>query len=146
MSIQQGHSLNDHIITTILFTLHRYHNYTAGPLETAVASVKAGCNLELCVNPDNAFMHITEAVQLGMLSMDEIRAGVRPLFYTRMRLGEFDPRKGNPYAKLDVLKVVESAEHRALAVKAAVKSFVLLKNEGGVLPVVDKIKTLAVSS
>ena len=89
-------------------------------------------------------MHITEAVQLGLLTAEEIMQGVRPLFYTRMRLGEFDPVKDNPYMHLDVDDVVECEDHRKLAVKAAVKSFVLLKNKGNVLPV-NKIKTLAVS-
>ncbi len=124
--------------------IYKQHNYTSGPLETCVASVKAGCNLELCINPDNVFMHITEAIHLGMLSVEDVMERVRPLFYTRMRLGEFDKKDGNPYAKLKVDKVVECQEHRDLAVKAAVKTFVLLKNRLNVLPV-EKIKTLAVS-
>lgn len=62
-----------------------------------------------------------------------LRDRVRPLFYTRMRLGEFDPPAMNPYSTLD-LSVVQSAEHRNLSLEAAVKSFVLLKNVRGTLP------------
>ena len=62
-----------------------------------------------------------------------LRDRVRPLFYTRMRLGEFDPPAMNPYSTLD-LSVVQSPEHRNLSLEAAVKSFVLLKNVRGTLP------------
>lgn len=65
--------------------------------------------------------------------MQTLRARVRPLFYTRLRLGEFDPPAMNPYSSLD-LSVVQSPEHRNLSLEAAVKSFVLLKNQRGTLP------------
>ncbi|NXX09966.1 XYL2 arabinofuranosidase, partial [Larus smithsonianus] len=66
-------------------------------------------------------------------SLQMLRDRVRPLFYTRMRLGEFDPPAMNPYSALD-LSVVQSPEHRNLSLEAAVKSFVLLKNVRGTLP------------
>ncbi len=58
-----------------------------------------------------------------------VRDMVKPLFLTRMRLGDFDPPSLNPYTKYDVT-LVQSAAHQALAVKTANKSFVLLKNDG----------------
>lgn len=70
---------------------------------------------------------------LGSVSVQMLRDRVRPLFYTRMRLGEFDPPDMNPYSSLD-LSVVQSPEHRNLSLEAAVKSFVLLKNVRGTLP------------
>ncbi|KAK7108525.1 hypothetical protein V1264_016258 [Littorina saxatilis] len=57
---------------------------------------------------------------------------VKPLFYTRMRLGEFDPPEMNPYTKLGFNDVL-TPDHKALALEAAMKSFVLLKNDG-ILP------------
>ena len=60
-----------------------------------------------------------------------------------MRLGEFDPPSMNPYSQLN-LSVVQSQEHRDLAVYAAMQSFVLLKNDG-VLPLKSTFKTVAVS-
>lgn len=66
-------------------------------------------------------------------SSQMLRDRVRPLFYTRMRLGEFDPPAMNPYSTLD-LSAVQSPEHRNLSLEAAVKSFVLLKNARGTLP------------
>ena len=57
-----------------------------------------------------------------------MREAVKPVFYTRMRLGEFDPPGMNPYSKLDVKSVVQSPSHREMAIQAALRSFVLLKN------------------
>lgn len=62
-----------------------------------------------------------------------LRDRVRPLFYTRLRLGEFDPPAMNPYNALE-LSVVQSSEHRNLSLEAAIKSFVLLKNQRDTLP------------
>ncbi|XP_017683744.1 PREDICTED: probable beta-D-xylosidase 2 [Lepidothrix coronata] len=110
------------------------HHYTHTFLETAVASVNAGCNLELSYGMrNNIFMHIPQALAMGNITLQMLRDRVRPLFYTRMRLGEFDPPEMNPYSALD-LSVVQSPEHRNLSLEAAVKSFVLLKNIRGTLP------------
>ncbi|NWW54655.1 XYL2 arabinofuranosidase, partial [Pedionomus torquatus] len=110
------------------------HHYTRTFLETAVASMNAGCNLELSYGMrNNVFMHITQALAMGNITLQMLRDRVRPLFYTRMRLGEFDPPTMNPYSSLD-LSVVQSPEHRNLSLEAAIKSFVLLKNVQGTLP------------
>ncbi|XP_068773671.1 uncharacterized protein [Struthio camelus] len=110
------------------------HHYTSSFLETAVAAVNAGCNLELSYGlRNNVFMHITQALAMGNVTLETLRARVRPLFYTRLRLGEFDPPALNPYSSLD-LSAVQSPAHRTLALEAAVKSFVLLKNVRDTLP------------
>ncbi|XP_069478717.1 uncharacterized protein [Ambystoma mexicanum] len=110
------------------------HKYTSSFLETAIASVNAGCNLELCINlEDNVFMRIKEAVGHGNISLETVRARTRPLFYTRMRLGEFDPPDMNPYNALN-LSLVQSEVHRNLSLEAAIQSFVLLKNVKDTLP------------
>lgn len=88
-----------------------------------------------------------EAVRQGKVKESTLRDLVRPIFYARMRLGEFDPPEGNPYRQYDVNEVVESAEHRALAVEAALKTFVLLKNNE-VLPLKNgaQYDTISVSN
>ncbi|XP_071794783.1 uncharacterized protein [Asterias amurensis] len=136
----QGYVVSDQKAVEYVLTKHKY---TQTALETAVAAVKAGCNLELCYSAHNVYTNLTKALQLGLVAETELRALVRPLFYTRLRLGEFDPPAMNPYAGFDAKDIVESEPHRNVAITAAIKSFVLLKNEGGVLPV-GKIHTLAV--
>jgi len=58
-------------------------------------------------------------------------------------MGEFDPPDMNPY--LDIpLSVVQSEAHRQLALKAAIESLVLLKNDG-LLPLTSTVNKLAVN-
>ncbi|NXJ13842.1 BXL6 xylosidase, partial [Odontophorus gujanensis] len=103
-------------------------------LSNATASVNAGLNLELSYGMrNNVFMHIPEALAMGNITLETLRDRVRPLFYTRLRLGEFDPPTMNPYNALE-LSVVQSPEHRNLSLEAAIKSFVLLKNQQDTLP------------
>ena len=66
------------------------------------------------------------------------------MFYTRLRLGEFDPEQMVPYNKIN-MSVVQSQAHRELAINAATMSFVLLKNSRNTLPIKKKIQRLAVS-
>ena len=61
-----------------------------------------------------------------------------------MRLGEFDPPDMVPYNKID-MSVVQSPEHQELAIKTAMRTFVLLKNDKNILPLKQKFKTLGVS-
>ncbi|XP_035663483.1 probable beta-D-xylosidase 6 [Branchiostoma floridae] len=121
------------------------HHYTKTFEETAAAAVNAGTNLDLTISKlSNAYNHISKAVAGGLISNQTLTKRVKPLFYTRMRLGEFDPPQMNPYSKLSVTDVVQSADHRELAVEVALKTFVLLKNNDSVLPLSGKVTTLAV--
>ena len=64
------------------------------------------------------------------------------LFTARIKLGMFDPPESDPYSKIDE-KELDSPEHRALALKLANESMVLLKNDG-TLPLKPGIKKIAV--
>ncbi|KAK3700274.1 hypothetical protein RRG08_033552 [Elysia crispata] len=110
------------------------HKYLHTHVDVAAAAVNAGCNLELSNNePFNVFMSIVEAVKQGKLNESLVRQRVKPLFYTRMRLGQFDPPQTNPYSSLDS-SVVNNPEHKEKALEVATKSFVLLKNVNNSLP------------
>ncbi|KAK7108531.1 uncharacterized protein [Littorina saxatilis] len=118
------------------------HHYLNNSVDTVAACVNAGCNLELSgYNADPVYLSLVEAIHQNKVSEATVRERVSPLFYTRMRLGEFDPPEMNPYSKLSSADV-ETPEHKALAVEAAMKSFVLLKNNG-VLPL-RNVGTIAV--
>jgi len=107
-----------------------YHKYLKTNVETAAACIKAGCNLEL---GSGVFNSQLDALNKSLVTEKQLRDNVRPLMYTRLRLGEFDPESMNPYASID-MSVVQSVEHRRLAAEAAMMSFVLLKNSNNLLP------------
>ena len=117
------------------------HKYLKTPEETVAACIKAGCNLEL---GSNIYDATPNAMKAGLLTEKQIRDNVWPLMYTRMRLGEFDPEDMNPYNAID-MSYVQSAAHRELALQAAMKSFVLLKNDEDLLPLKQIFNKLAVS-
>ncbi|KAK7483298.1 hypothetical protein BaRGS_00025465 [Batillaria attramentaria] len=114
------------------------HHYVTDYVKAAAAAIDAGVSLEIAPGNDDksVFMHIKEAVEADLIPEDTVRERTKPLFYTRMRLGEFDPPDMNPYSKLD-LSLIQSPAHQSLSLEAAVKSVVLLKNKDGFLPLND---------
>jgi beta-glucosidase len=123
------------------------HHYVATPEEAAAVAVKAGCDVSsggmVGERGGAAFGFLLGAVSNGLISEKEIDAAVRHELTARFRLGLFDPPSLVPWSKLG-LEQVDTPAHRALALKVAEESIVLLKNDG-VLPLDrGKIKRLAV--
>lgn len=103
--------------------------------EEAVAlAVKRGVNL----NCGDEFPVLVDAVKKGLITEKEIDDALKVLLRTRFKLGMFDPVDDNPWASLDA-KVIDSDKHRRLAREAALKSIVMLKNDG-VLPLRNDLK------
>ena len=116
---------------------HEGHMVTANVTESAALAIKMGCDL----NCGNTYIHILRAVEEGLVTEEQITRSAERLFTTRYLLGimgegsEFDTI---PYEK------VECAEHLKLAHEAALRSCVLLKNDG-LLPLnADTVGTVGV--
>ncbi len=77
------------------------------------------------------------AYEQGLLPMADIDRALINMFTVRMRTGEFDPDQMVPYTQFEPSRV-SSAANRALAAELAVRTPVLLKNEGHVLPLDPK--------
>ena len=85
-----------------------------------------------------------KAVQQGLLTKAEVDRAVKRLFTARFRLGMFDPPDRVPYAKTP-LTGIDSPEHRALALRSARESIVLLKNDkANSAAEASSVKTIAV--
>ena len=83
------------------------------------------------------------AYEQGILPMADIDRALIHMFTVRMRTGEFDPEQMVPYTKYEPARVA-SAANRALAAELAVRTAVLLKNEGQALPLDPKsLKSIA---
>jgi len=107
--------------------------------EAAARALLAGTDLNCGVTYDS----LGVAVKRGLVSALLVDLAVKRLFRARFQLGMFDPPERVPYAKIPA-SVNDSREHRELAVEAARKSIVLLKNEGGLLPLQKDLRTIAV--
>ncbi|MDR0567104.1 MAG: glycoside hydrolase family 3 C-terminal domain-containing protein [Prevotellaceae bacterium] len=115
------------------------HHIVETKAEAAAMAVKAGTDL----NCGNSYPALVEAVEKGLITEAEIDVSVKRMMVARMKLGQLDPDKMVKYAKIPY-SVVDSKEHQALALEAARKSMVLLKNEGSLLPLSKEVKKVAV--
>jgi beta-glucosidase len=122
-----------------IIDIYRGHKLVETPEEASAIAVRSGCDLEC----SSAYRSLTEAVNKGLITEEEIDVSVKRLFTARFRLGMFDPPEMVKYTSIPY-DVVDSKENKALALEAARKSIVLLKNENGILPLRKDIGTVAV--
>ena len=109
--------------------------------ETASAdAVLHGTDIECGTD---AYKSLVQAVKDGKISEHQIDVSVVRLFMIRFRLGLFDPVSMVKYAQIPQT-VLESKEHKDLALKMARQSIVLLKNDNHTLPLRKDIKKIAV--
>ena len=119
--------------------IYRTHKLVATAEEASAMAVKAGCDLEC----GGSYRSLVEAVRQGRASEADIDVAVKRLFTIRFRLGMFDPPERLPWASFGA-EQVDTPAHRALALRTARESIVLLKNEGAVLPLRTGLKRVAV--
>jgi beta-glucosidase len=119
---------------------YREHLAAADSIESGILSINAGIDYEL--GRGSCFGTLAEQVKNGKVSESVIRRAATNVLRVKFECGLFD----HPYADVDLMeRVTNSKEHKALALKAAHKAMVLLKNEKKTLPFDSaKIKTLAV--
>ncbi|MBN1976146.1 MAG: glycoside hydrolase family 3 C-terminal domain-containing protein [Anaerolineae bacterium] len=115
------------------------HHVAADRAEAAKMALEAGIDLEL----DSCFAEtLARQVEEGKIAEATLDRAVARVLRVKFEMGLFE----NPYVDPDYAeRLVNCAEHRQLALKAAHKAIVLLKNEGNLLPLERaKIKSIAV--
>ena len=114
------------------------HKLTNNQVETAAKALKSGLDL----NAGRVYEKLMEALKQGLVTKEDIRQACIHVMRTRMRLGMFD-EGGTEYDKIPY-SVIACEEHKALSLKCAERSMVLLKNNG-ILPLdLSKYKTIGV--
>src|ERR1700722_8469467 len=113
------------------------HHFAKSQAEAAAVAIKTGMDNECAdyitiVKDVHDYQPFIDAVKQGLLAEADIDVTLKRLFTARVRLGMFDPPNVVPYANTPESEI-ESAPHRALALRTAQESMVLLKNDG-VLP------------
>ena len=140
----QGYVVSDCGAVIDIFTGHHYRPTQA---QSSAISVERGMDNECVdfitkVTGDEDYKPFIDAVQQGYLSESAMDQALVRLFTARIKLGMFDPPGTDPYSKIDESQL-NSPAHRALALKIAEESMVLLKNDG-VLPLKPTIRRIAV--
>ncbi|MEZ4863875.1 MAG: beta-glucosidase BglX [Caldilineaceae bacterium] len=107
--------------------------------DAALRAIKAGMNMDMSsyTYPES----LAALVDEGALTVAEIEELVRPILAIKVKMGIFE----QPYVDESLLaKVVARPDHRQTARWVAQRSMVLLKNEGGLLPLRKDLKRVAV--
>ena len=115
------------------------HKSSPDQVSAAAAALKAGTDLNCGVT----YKALGRAVEQGLIDEALLDRAVRRLFRARFELGMFDPDNRVKYAQTG-MEVVDCESHRQLALEAARKSIVLLKNENSSLPMSKDLKRVAV--
>ena len=119
--------------------IYQRHHVAASAAEAAALAVRTGTDLEC----GGVYSALVESVRLGLVSEAQIDTSVSRLFMARMKLGMFDSAASVRWAATP-LSVLDEPSHRELARQLARESIVLLRNQGGILPLRKDLHTLAV--
>jgi len=130
----QGHVVSD---CWALVDFHNGHKVTSNAVQSAALALKKGVNLNC---GEVYYPNLIKAVELGLVTEQEINESLATLLRTRFRLGLFDNPARNPYNAIPA-SVINCDKHRNIALESACKSIVLLKNNG-VLPLSNNTKSV----
>ncbi len=131
------------IVTSDYDTLPRlmdYHLAAADKSEAAKMALEAGLDTELS-RVDVYGEPLLQALRSGQIALAVLDESARRMLNMKFKLGLFDNPTG---AVGQIEQAYYQAEHRALARQIARKSLVLLKNEGGALPLRADLGAIAV--
>ena len=129
----KGHVVSD---CWAIKDFHTNHMVTSTAPESAALALKNGCDL----NCGNTYLHMLQAYAQGLVTEADITTSCERLMTTRIKLGMFDETEHDSIS----YELNDCKAHHEVSLEAARKSVVLLKNDG-ILPLVkDKLKTIAV--
>lgn len=108
--------------------------------EAAVKSINAGVDVGITYEPAY-MMPLIENVKEGKVPMSKVDRAVKRVLELKFRMGLFE----NPFVNPDEAEAVShTIENQELALQVAREGIVLLKNEGNLLPLDKKIKSIAI--
>ena len=120
--------------------LNDFHSVAPDKSSAAHLALSAGIDVEL-PSTDCYGQPLRDALQSGQVSEALLDVSVSRILQKKFELGLFE----NPYVDVgQVMMVYDTSAQRALARQIAQASIVLLKNEGGLLPLKKEIGTLAI--
>lgn len=118
----KGHILSD---CNALRNFHQKHELTSNYAESAALALKRGVNLNCGSTYSKG---LKDAIDQGLISEHELDQSLRILLRTRFELGMFDDPTEVPYRSIGT-ELINDRAKQELALEAAHKSIVLLKND-----------------
>ena len=123
--------------------LYSKHGVACDAVDGAAQVINAGLNVRTNFSkPEQFILPLREAVNRGLVSEKTIDDRVADVLRVKFELGLFDnPYKGD---NKNVSTSVHNNEHKAVSMRAALESIVLLKNDSAILPLSKSLKKIAV--
>jgi len=115
------------------------HGYASDPADAAAKAITAGVDMDM-----SSFSyrdHLPRAVADGRVPESVVDEALRRVLRVKFAIGLFDDPYTDPSLEK---KVILTPEHRQVAREVARSSFVLLRNEGDLLPIGEDVKSIAV--
>lgn len=115
------------------------HGFSSDEADAAVRALQAGVDMEMT---SHAYLHhLAQAVQDHTVQQATTDEAVRRILVAKYKLGLFK----NPYVDVPLSKsIIGSPEIRTAARKVATETAVLLRNEGGLLPLKRDLGSIAI--
>lgn len=120
---------------------HSSHKVSSDEAHAAAKAVLSGTDVEC--GWGYAYNKLPQAVDKGLIDEKEIDERLLRVLVGRFDLGEMDNDSLVSWSKIPV-SVIDSKEHKELALKMAQESMTLLQNKNNILPLSKKIKKIAV--
>lgn len=115
------------------------HGVAHDKRDAAHQCIEAGCDVDM--SSRSYLLHLKELIESGEVDMAVLDEAVRRVLRLKMELGLFE----QPYARTPEQSDIYSEPILDTACRLAEESVVMLKNEGGVLPIVpEKVKRVLV--
>ncbi|HEY6190549.1 MAG TPA: glycoside hydrolase family 3 C-terminal domain-containing protein [Pyrinomonadaceae bacterium] len=136
----KGYVVSDSAAVEYLYNKHA----VASDMKDAVRqSIEAGLNVKTnFTEPEDFILPLRELVREGQVSASLLDDRVRDVLRVKFTIGLFD----RPYVADSEAteRLVNSAEHQKVALRAARESLVLLRNDKNILPLSREIRSIAV--
>ena len=120
-----------------IWALHSTHRTAENQLDATAQAINAGVDIDL--GASNYGAYLKDAVEQGMVPMENIDDAVRRILRFKYEIGLFD----NPYIDVPTDENPCHKTFQETSLQAAQKSIVLLKNDG-ILPLSHNIRSIAV--
>ena len=116
------------------------HKVSSDALHAAAKGVLAGTDVEC---GSSVYKQIPEAVERGLIPEEDIDKSLMRVLVGRFDLGEMDDDSLVPWTKIP-MSVVNSDEHKKLALDMARETMTLLQNKNNILPLSKSVNKIAV--
>jgi beta-glucosidase len=122
--------------------IFEYHKFASSQEEALTMAYNAGMDLNMVPMDVTVVDKLEQLVNNNKIPMSRIDDAVRHMLYIKFKLGLFEKRTVNPD---DAGKMIGSEQSKIVARKIAQQSMTLLRNDGNLLPISKKVKSILVT-